>query len=112
MPQKILYRATDLGALQKDNLLFVAGDIVRIEVPIKRKDYAGWTTIKAKVQAWGSDIGIKIESVVPVITDKKDKPTAKREIHDAVPDNEILTSYATLNKIDERTLKIGLELLT
>jgi len=110
LPQKWLIRVDDLAQLPRGQ--FSASDLVRVEVPIKRADYAHWDSVKRLVAAWCADDRLQLESAVPLIVDKKTKPKSKREIHDAIPDHEILAEYAKLNGIDERTLAVGQELLT
>lgn len=87
------------------------GDIVRVEVPIKAKDYSKWQERVQEIRGWAVEQGVQLDSVIPLITDASDKPRAASARKAPVNDEQLLTSYAKAKGIDDLTLKTGKRLL-
>lgn len=87
------------------------GDIVRVEVPVKAKDYSKWQERVEEIREWAVNKGVQLDSVIPLITDAQDKPRAASVRKAPVNDEQLLTSYAKAKGIDDLTLKTGKRLL-
>jgi hypothetical protein len=87
------------------------GDIVRVEVPVKAKDYSKWQERVEEIRAWAVNKGVNLDSVIPLITDASDKPRAASVRKAPVNDEQLLISYAKAKGIDDLTLKTGKRLL-
>jgi hypothetical protein len=102
-PQKRLLRAPHLTGAN-------AGDVVRIEVPIKASEYPKWQEKSDQLRAWADENKLTVEAIVPVITERKtskEMPTRKA----TVSDEQLLEDYGKTKKLDERTLARGKDLL-
>jgi len=110
-PQKVLCRAKNLDDLDKLDLL--PDDVVRVELPIRRANYAEWFAIVREVREWAAENSVKLDSVLPVVVEPKtSKQPTTRKVQPKVSDEVLVKEYAKANKVDEATLKVGLELLT
>lgn len=87
------------------------GDIVRINVAIAREDYAKWGETRQAWRRWAAERGLTIESIMPIVADRK--PERKKKVTRAAPatDAELLDSYGKAHDVDDRTLKVGKEML-
>jgi Calcineurin-like phosphoesterase len=100
-PQKRLIKAPTLAGAR-------AGDVVRVEVPIKAKDYSHWSERHEQIRKWADEAGVTLDSVVPVIIDASERAVNKAKLQRAaINDDALLTEYGKAKKIDERTLAIG-----
>lgn len=108
-PQKRLVEIKDLQQLKNPGIGLGAGDILKVRVTLHPDQYAKWTEITNKVRAWGDKYDYQVHSVHPVMLGKsvgvvKSETTTKS-------DTQILQAYAKSAAIDERTLRVGLELM-
>ena len=103
-PQKRLIKAPHLTGAR-------SGDVVRVEVPIKAKDYSKWAERHEQIRKWAEETGVMLDSVVPVVIDASERAVDKHKMQKAIDDGALLTEYAKAKKIDERTLAIGREFL-
>jgi hypothetical protein len=103
-PQKKIVRAPDFCKCR-------AGDIVRVEVPIKASEYAKWQEKCYEISQWATENHVYLDSIIPLITDASEKPVDKKIVHAAKNDEQILYEYAKVKNIDEKTLHIGKGLL-
>jgi Calcineurin-like phosphoesterase len=97
--------------LMTDSTSCNRGDIVRVEVPIKAKDYAKWQETSYKISQWATENHVYLDSVIPLITDSTDKPVSKSKRKAPANDEQLLTDYAKTKGIDDRTLETGKKLL-
>lgn len=103
-PQKRLITSSHLSARK--------GDIVRVEVPIKAKDYSKWSERYDEIKKWAEENDVTLESAVPKIIDASERAINKSKLRRAAVDDEALVDeYGKAKKIDQRTLAIGKELL-
>jgi hypothetical protein len=86
------------------------GDILRIRIPIARKDYARWPELCQATRAVASEQGYTVDSIQPLVIEGPDNPQPRR-IKPAQSDEQILREYAKAQGLEEQTIKVGLELL-
>jgi hypothetical protein len=86
------------------------GDIVRIQVKLKRADYDRWAELREQARTWGVDAGLVVESVVPVITPAHGTPV-ERALRGPQSDQQTLKNYCDKFQIDKPTAQQGEELL-
>lgn len=103
-PQKRIVRAPNMTPAKR-------GDIIRVEVPIKAADYSRWQERCDEIRAWAEEEGVYLDSIIPIITDSKEKPGQKIKRKAPLNDDAVLEAYAKIKGIDERTLKEGRKLL-
>jgi len=85
------------------------GDIVRVELKVQPGQYSKWAETVAAVRSWGEQVEVMVDSVIPIVAGAS-QPTT-RQYRAAVSDEQLLKEYANQNKIDDRTLDVGLDLL-
>ena len=86
------------------------GDILRIRIPIARKDYAHWPELCQTTREVATGYGFIVDSIQPLVIEGPNNPTPRR-IKPAQSDEEILREYGQSQSLEERTIKVGLELL-
>jgi hypothetical protein len=86
------------------------GDILKVRVPLVPEDYARWAEIRERVRdALGTE-GFVIHAVEPAMGNRfADRRKVKQCSTET--DDQLLTRYAKHHGIDDKTLKVGLELL-
>lgn len=105
-PQKRLVELRTGVDLEQAN----PGDILRIRIPIARKDYASWPEICRLIRANAAQQGHIVDSIQPLVIEGPTNAQPRR-IKPAQSDEQILREYAKSQNLDERTIKVGLELL-
>ena len=86
------------------------GDILKVRVELDIGQYAQWAAIKDNIMGWGAKHGFVIHLVQPVT---QQTGQAKKASPRAAPksDTELLKGYATRQKVDARTVRVGLDLM-
>jgi hypothetical protein len=107
-PQKRLLTLSVEGAIDFKDVS--PGDILRIRIPIARKDYARWPELCQTTRAVAIEQGYTVDSIQPLVIEGPDNPQPRR-IKPAQSDEQILREYAKAQGLEEQTIKVGLELL-
>lgn len=101
-PGKQLVEITSAADLKKAKLL--DGDVVKVKVRLRAKDYAEWPKLKGEVEKWAKANDVNLHMVVPDI----DAPTVAQRIRDPhQTDEELLEDYGKHHGIDKATLRTG-----
>jgi DNA repair exonuclease SbcCD nuclease subunit len=86
-------------------------DILKVRIPLAASDYARWSEIRERVRDVLSEQGFIVHAIEPVV-EQADRTAAVRRVkRSSETDAQLLTRYAKHHDIDEKTLKVGLELL-
>lgn len=107
--QKRLVEITSLKDLDKAKNLG-KGDILKIRVALKADQRDEWPTLQKAIRKWCEDNDFVCNAVQPtnIATDKLRNQAEARAPRS---DEELLAEYAKRHGVDDRTLKVGLDLL-
>jgi len=86
------------------------GDIVKIQVQLDRGDYARWGEIKDKAASWAQKLELNVHMIQPVVAAAA-RMSSKRPRSEPKSDRELVENYAKAAKLDELTVKVGMNLL-
>jgi hypothetical protein len=109
-PQKRLV-VLDRHGLPENHRGCTKGDILKIRVALAKQDYAQWPEIRDKVRKMATDQGFVVYAVEPIVRKAYRSEAVKKRLGNTESDEELLRRYASIHGIDDRTLKIGMELL-
>ncbi len=87
------------------------GDILKIRVALAKQDYAQWSEIRDKVRKMATDQGFQVYAVEPIVQKADRSDAVRKRRGNTETDEELLRRYASIHKIDPKTLKVGMELL-
>lgn len=104
-PQKRLIEVSDPAELPKAR----EGDIVKVRVEVGTM--GDWATIHRKVVDWAAARDVILYRCEPIMTHKVVRKRIKVEASVATSDETLVRQYAKRHGIEDRCLKIGLELL-
>lgn len=108
-PQKRLLEISSLKQLERWERRLAPGDILKVRVLTDASDYAKWGATADRIRSWGEERGFVVHMVQPVVQSEPLQLKARKLAPKT--DEELLKAYVKRNGVDERTLKIGLELL-
>lgn len=102
-PGKRLLEIDSLADLKQDHWL-APGDVVKVKVRLRAKDYDKWPSMKAAVEKWAKANEVDVHIVQPDV----DPATVNQRIRDpAQSDEELLEEYGKHRGIDDATLRTG-----
>jgi hypothetical protein len=87
------------------------GDILKLRVGLAKQDYAKWPEIRDRVRTMATEQGYVVYAVEPIIQKTDRSAAVKKRAGTTETDEELLRRYARTHSIDDKTLKVGLELL-
>lgn len=109
LPQKRLLEAVGGKPLPKHTTL-AEGDILKVKVELTHAQYTShWAEFKQDVLEWGHRHKLVIHQVLPVVN--KDKAKVAKTKVTATSDPEVVKSFSKRHKLDDATIKVGLDLL-
>lgn len=110
--QKRLVELTSLAELEPGSvpIRYVAeGDIIKVKYLITPENRANWQNIQAKIREWGERKGLLVHTIQPVMLEKlRRQPKRKKVVTKS--DEAMVTAYGKHRKLDEKTLKVGINL--
>jgi hypothetical protein len=118
-PQKVLLEASladgyiELSDIAED-LGVIPGDVLKVKIYILKSQFAEWPHISKIVREWGKENNHYIHTIQPaVIQDGTDSVSEakKRRAVERRSDNELLLEYVKKMGVDERTARVGEDLL-
>lgn len=108
-PQKRLVEFKSLSDLRKRGNLN-KGDIVKVKMHCE--DYAKWGELREAVYEWGKREEYVVHTVIPIIENDKGDPIDEVDAEKwSVPDDEILSEYASRHGVDDKTLAEGVKII-
>lgn len=89
------------------------GDILKVRYLVTPENKADWQNIQKRIREWGDQFGVMIYTIQPVMLESLREQPRKKALRKASTkdDEALLRSYAKHRQIDERTLKVGLNLM-
>ena len=88
---------------------FNEGDILKVRVALKEGEYAKWKEIRARVQHWADQHQYMLHMIQPLAPQASSVRKLSKVQNKT--DQQVLEQYGKRMQIDERTMKIGLELM-
>jgi hypothetical protein len=107
-PQKRLLELDAHAALNLKKV--ISGDILKVRVHLAEGEYAHWEDTKRIIREKLEEHGCIVHQLVPVVTTQTRRMVSRRAVS-VQSDRELLAQYAKRLKIDERTVKTGLDFL-
>lgn len=108
-PQKRVIHVNEDGSASYGKA--TKGDIVRVQVEMRREDYPRWSTRHEHCYNACIKRGLIVDSIIPIMI--TDQETREETIQRTAPrnDKQELRAYCKRNSVDDPTIKIGESLL-
>jgi hypothetical protein len=108
-PQKRLITINDVADLDALSETLNAGDLCKVRASID--DMGTWHSTRKAIEKWGADIGVIVQRMEPVIVAKSIKRRVRIKESDQHSDRDVLEQFGRRHDVDDKTMKLGVELL-